>query len=400
MKIVEVKIEELKPAEYNPRGLTEKEFDDLSKSISEFGMVEPIVVNENEKRKNIIIGGHQRYYICKKLGWERMPVVYVNLTLEKEKELNLRLNKNLGHWDYDLLAKFGEDDLLRVGFNSEELDEVFGVDVEDDKIPELPEKATTKLGDLYQLGDHRLLCGDSTKREDVEKLMGGEKADMVFTSPPYNMGAGMYKNYADNLPNKEFIGLHLKVFRNIKEFVNGFIFWNVSYNKNARWEFLEILYKIIKEPGVKFLELIVWDKGHGMPITSKEMVTRQYEDILLVGSGEFQKDLELFYCGATKRAYFNKKTNKGITNYWRIDTNKTQLESIKAAFPVKLPKQGIMLMSNRGDIVLDAFGGSGSTLIAAEQLNRKCYMIELDPRYCDVIIKRYEQFTNNKAIKL
>ncbi len=147
------------------------------------------------------------------------------------------------------------------------------------------------------------------------------------------------------------------------------------------------------------MELIIWDKGHGMPITSKDMLTRGYEDILLVGAGDFQKDLDLFYCGETKRAYFNKKNQRGITNYWRVDTNSTQRKDIKAAFPVKLPMKGIMLMSDRGGKVLDLFGGSGTTLIAAERLNRDCYMVEMDPRYCDVIIERWENITNKKAIK-
>ncbi len=157
--------------------------------------------------------------------------------------------------------------------------------------------------------------------------------------------------------------------------------------------------KKIKESRLKFLELIVWDKGHALPITSKEMLTRQYEDILLVGDEEnISNDLELYFLGRNdKRAYFNKKNQKGITNYWKIGTHKTQLVNHLACFPVALPKKGIELMTSRGDNCLDPFGGSGSTLIACEQLNRKCFVMELDPKYCDVIVKRWEGFTGDKA---
>jgi len=393
------KIDALIPFEKNPRKITDQQKEDLRKSLEKFDLVEIPAIDTDNK----IVAGHQRLGILKLLGkgGETIDVRMPNrkLTDEEFKEYNLRSNKNVGGWDYDLLTNMGEELLLNVGFDKEELDGIFQPEIDDDKIPELPVEPKSKKGDIYQLGRHRLMCGDSTNKEDIGKLMNGERADMVFTSPPYNISAKMYKNYKDNLSSQEFINLHLTSFRNAKEFTDGFIFWNVSYNKNARWEFLEILYKIIKEQGVKFLELIIWDKGHGMPITSKDMLTRGYEDILLVGAGDFQKDLDLFYCGETKRAYFNKKNQRGITNYWRVDTNSTQRKDIKAAFPVKLPMKGIMLMSDRGGKVLDLFGGSGTTLIAAERLNRDCYMVEMDPRYCDVIIERWENITNKKAIK-
>ena len=149
------------------------------------------------------------------------------------------------------------------------------------------------------------------------------------------------------------------------------------------------------------MELIVWDKGHGMPIVSKNMLTRQYEDILMVGNDkEISEDMELYYLGTTDRkAYFNKKTGKGISNYWRISTGNTQLENHKACFPLDLPVKAIELTTSKDDIVIDCFGGSGTTLIAAEQTGRKCYTMELDPVYCDVIVKRWEKFTGRKAQK-
>ena len=150
------------------------------------------------------------------------------------------------------------------------------------------------------------------------------------------------------------------------------------------------------------MELIVWNKKHALPITSKDMITRQYEDILLLGDEEsISADMDLLWLGTTeKRGYFNRINGKGITNYWEIGTNQSQLDNHKACFPVKLPVKAISLTTNKGDIVMDCFGGSGTTLIASEQLGRKCRIMEYDPKYCDVIIARWEKLTGKQAIKV
>lgn len=398
------KVDDLLPTEGNPRQMTEKQKEDLKKSLEKFDLVEVPAINTD----NRIVSGHQRMKILQLLGRGQeeidVRVPSRKLTEEEHREYLLRANKNLGEWDYDLLANFDEDLLKDVGWENDELDKIFQLDEDEsiDEVPEPPEKPKTKLGDLYQLGEHRLLCGDSTKKEDVERLMGGGLAKLVFTSPPYNMNGGMYENYEDNLKSEEYIEFNIKVIENIKRHLKGFIFWNLSYNKNARWEWIEIFYRIVKESGLKFLEMICWDKGHALPISSKEGLTRQYEDILLVGDEDItSKDMELYFLGRNdKRAYFNKKNQKGITNYWKIGTNKSQIKENLACFPVALPKKGIEIMTERGDIILDPFGGSGSTLIACEQLNRKCFMMEISEAYCDVIIARYEKLTNKKAKKL
>ena len=408
MKVIQVPIGDLKPSGYNPRKASQKQIDDLKASIKEFGLVDPVVVNSAKDRKNTIIGGHFRVMVAKEMGFREMPVVYVNIPdIRKEQELNLRLNKNLGEWDYDLLANFDEDLLEDVGWDSEDLDKIFDLETGEDDFDaeseyEKIKEPKVKWGDLYQLGEHRLLCGDSTKKENVEKLMGEEKAKLVFTSPPYNMAGQMYEGYEDNLKSEEYIKFNLKVIENIKSYLRGFIFWNLSYNKNTRWEFIEIFYRIIKETGLKFLEMVCWDKGHALPITSREGLTRQYEDILLLGNEDsISKDLELYFLGRNdRRAYFNKRNQKGITNYWRIGTNKTQLKGNLACFPVALPKKGIELMTDRGEIVLDPFVGSGTTIIASEITGRKGYGIELDEKLCDVIIARWKKLTGQKAKKL
>ena len=185
-----------------------------------------------------------------------------------------------------------------------------------------------------------------------------------------------------------------------KRYLQGFLFWNISYNKNSRDSFIEIIHRITKETGLEFLELIVWNKKHALPITSKEVLTRQYEDILLAGDTDsIQAAMEFFMVGRNDRgAWFNKETQKGITNYWEIGTNKTQTENHGACFPVALPLKGIILMTKEGDIIADPFLGTGSTLIAAEKSQRICRGMELDPLYVDVIIERWCEYTDTRKI--
>lgn len=402
LEIVYIDINLIQPNEYNPKAMSEKEAKDLRSSIEEFGFAEPLVLNNAPGRENKIIGGHQRLIIAKELGYTELPVVYRTITdLAKEQELCLRLTTNTGHIDWDMLANFDEEILKLSGFEDEDLDKIFKDGKKEDdfdtkKELEKIDVPISKLGEVYQLGQHRLICGDSTDYNVLKKLMGDKMAKLCFTSPPYNMGSNLYATYKDNLKSEEYIKLNLDAFNTMKAFLKGFVFWNLSYNKNARFEFMEIMYKLIKESGLEFMEFIVWDKGHGMPITSREMLTRAYEDILVMGDPDMiARDYELLYAGRTERkALFNKKYNKGITNYWRIDTNDTQDINIQACFPVALPRRAIELTTERGDIVLDIFLGSGTTVIASEQLGRVAYGVELDPKYVDLIRKRYWKFTH------
>ena len=392
---MEILLDKLKTNPSNPRRLMKEQFERLKDSIESFTKmleIRPIAYDED----GVIWGGNMRYLALRELGIEMKPEYFKELkgfTLEERREFAIRDNIELGEWDDDILANEWSDLPLddwgidTVGWDNKEV-------VEDDAPEVSDEEPESKLGEVYQLGKHRLMVGDSTKIEDVEKLMNGQKADMVFTSPPYNMGGSMYENYEDNLKSQEYIDFNLETIHTWLPFIKGYLFWNISYNKNSRWEFLEIMYRIVKETGMRFLEMIVWDKGHALPITSQDMLTRQYEDILFVGDEEsVGRDMELFYMGTKyKRAYMNKKTNRGITNYWKIDTNRTQLENHSACFPVKLPAKAINLVTQPNEVVVDMFAGSGSTLIACEQLNRTCYMMEIDPKYVDVIRKRYAKF--------
>lgn len=404
MNIVNRQISELKFAEYNPRKLSRKQFEDLKKSLEGFGIVEPAVINVHPDRKDVIIGGHQRIRVAKELGHKEFPCYEISLSIEREKELNIRLNRNLGEWDWQSLAKcFASDDLLNWGFEEKELQfsEFLKSALGDDDIPEPPEQIKTQQGDVYELGGHRLLCADTTIRENLNKLMREDKVKLIFTSPPYNMKSGLYAGYKDNRHNSDFIVFNIQVLMNWKKVLapEGFVFWNMSYNRNSGASFLEVFYQFVKNTDMVFLEDIVWDKGHGMPLS--EQLTRQYEHILVLNENvenvHFIDHLGVF---GQKRIPFIKRTNRGITNYWRIDTFRSQTEKLKAAFPVELPLKAIEITTEKGESIADCFGGSGTTLIAAEKSERRCFMMELDPVNCDTIIQRYVNFTGNRKIIL
>jgi len=382
MKVVEVEIEKLKPSEYNPRALSEKEALDLEKSLRKFGMVEPIVVNSASGRENVIIGGHQRYFLLKKMGWKKIPVVYVNIPdLKEEQELNLRLNKNLGHWDWDMLANLSEDLLKEVGFESEELDKIFSLEREDeDEVPEPRKETDIKYGDIFQLGRHRVMCGDATKKEDVEKLMKGEKADMVFTDPPYGMnldtdfsdmvGIGRGNKY------EKVIGDDKPFDYRLFDFLNGIkeqFWWGADYyvetlpnfGKNGSW--------------------FVWDKTEGGIRTNSA-----YEK-------QFGSNFELCWSKARHKRQIIRCLWKGIFGLSKEDIKKRLHPTQK---PIALCEWFIEKFSKREQVIIDLFGGSGSTSIACEKLNRRCFVMEIEPIYVQVIIDRWEKFTNQKAKKL
>ena len=375
MNIIEKSITEVKPYEKNPRK-NDQSVDKVANSIKEFGFKVPIVVDKN----NIIVCGHTRYKAAKKLGLAVVPcVVADDLTEEQIKAYRLADNK-VGEdslWDMDLLTEELGDilelDMSDFGFDllEEEPEEV----VEDEFEAELPEEPKAKLGDIYQLGNHRLMCGDSTSITDVEKLMDGEKADMVFTDPPYGY------NYQSNMREKsqkfdviENDDKILDFFPNIQMVCNGFVFICTTWKVLDKWIPLFKQYHELSN-------MIIWNKGGGGIGDLKHTFSTDYEVILCASNG---KEI----------------TGKRIGSVWTISKDTASSYVHPTQKPVKLSEFAIRNTTSRDDAVLDLFGGSGSTLIACEQLKRNCYMMEYDPKYVDVIIDRWEQFTGQKAVLL
>ena len=358
MKIESKLIKDLKPATYNPRQISTKQYKDLKASIKKFGLVDPIIINQNG---NVVVGGHQRLKICKELKHIEIDCVVLDLSKEEERELNIRLNKNTGDFDMDILAnEFDIDELVDWGFKHIDLDinidKITEGNTEDDHIPEVKE-SRVKLGDLWQLGKHRLMCGDSTKESDVKKLMNGDKADMVFTDPPYGMNAVSKSGVLSKKYKKDIIGdddtqIAEKSFNLINDiFKCPQVWWGANYYANI----------IPNSEG-----WIVWDKNNGQ---------------------SDQTDCELAYTNIRSVCRLYKQASE----------KKNRVHPTQK--PVSLFLWVLERFNLKPDIVLDIFLGSGSTLIACEKTNRTCYGMELDTKYCDVIIERWEQFTGQKAKK-
>ena len=413
MQIEQVNPKGLKPAEYNPRQMTEKQAKDLTQSIKEFGLVDPIIVNNFKGRENVVIGGHQRLKIALQEDFKTVPVVYVSLPIEKERELNLRLNKNNGEWDWDLLANFDEDMLKDVGFESEELDKMFNLepDEKDDEVPEVPKEPKAKLGDIYQLGKHRVMCGDSTKKEDVERLMSGKRADMVFTDPPYNVDySGRGKETSNKILNDKmertaFLQFLKDCLERYKESTKISAPFYICHASSSQREFEDAMNFV----GLKAKGQIIWNKT-----------------VASMGWGDYRwKHEPIFYAtfDGKKTNFYGDRSQYTVWNEsWDYNKWKRELPRIAekqergrstvwtlkrevgykhpTQKPIQLIEIALKNSSKRDDVVLDVFLGSGSTLIACEKTNRICYGMELDPKYCDVIIKRWEDYTGNKAIKI
>ena len=391
MEIINKKIDELIPYEKNPRR-NDEAVDYVANSIKEFGFKVPIVIDKN----NVIVAGHTRLKASKKLKLKEVPCIIADdLTDEQIKAFRLADNKvsEKAEWDFELLDKELDDidiDMSDFGFDLD-LEDEEEKEIIEDEVPEVPEEPKAKLGDIYQLGNHRLMCGDSTKEEDVAKLMNGVKADMVFTDPPYGMNldtdfsgmksklgtqfgerglkGGKYEQGMVDDFNPKMIDLIMSL--NVKET----FLWGADY-------FAELL------PNKNDGSWIVWDKrsNENNPIEYANQSDKMYGSCfeLCWSKNKHKRDIArikwagLF--GVEKE--FDKKR-----------VHPTQK-------PIELCKWFMEKYSKKNNIILDLFGGSGSTLIACEQLNRKCYMMELDPHYIDVIIQRWENFTGEKAVKL
>ena len=393
-------VKDLVPYDRNPRVHPQEQIDQLANSIEEWGWTFPILIDEN----NNVLSGHGRLLAAKKLGIDEVPcLVSVGWSQSQKTAYIIADNKiaEQSRWDDDLLKSLMSDvgdgltfddsfDLDLLGFDKDELNEFLLEDrqglTDADQVPEAPETPITRGGDVWVLGNHRLMCGDSTKMDEVERLMDGQKADMVFTDPPYNAD---YKSLGSNellrqgIKNdsmsddrfESFISDFLRVkFEHTKQGASYYICcnWKDSYPR---------FYNNLTETGVNVSSCIVWNKGSGG--MGWQDYRYQYEFIIYA----FKQD--------AAHSWYGDRTQ---TDIWSVNREARQNYIHPTQKPVEIIEKALKNSSKSKHLVLDLFGGSGSTLIACEKTNRNAYLMELDPKYCDVIIKRWQEFTGENAI--
>lgn len=428
LKIEYVGIDTIHPYKNNAKQHPKEQIEQIKESIRQFGMDDPIGVWNNE-----IVEGHGRLMACKELGMTEVPIIRLDhLTDEERKAYTLAHNQLTMNSDFDIdilnqeLESFQTIDMTAFGFEiSSNLDELD--DIVEDEPPEAPEEPKAKLGDIYQLGNHRLMCGDSTNKNDVEKLMNEAEADLVVTDPPYNVNYGdkadMLNRYLndngsrntshienDNMTSVQFIEFLKDAFENMKEALKPGGAFYIFHASATLWEFEEAL----RHNGLQQRQQIIWNKNS-----------------LVLGRQDYQWKHEPCLYGwkdGASHYFIDRRTETTIIEDNPPDLNKMTKDEMKKMLqeifseaipktvideqrpnkndihptmkPIRLIARLIRNSSQKGESVLDLFGGSGSTLIACEQLQRKCYMMEYDSKYVDVIIDRWETLTGQKAEKL
>ena len=394
MVIEKKKTVDLLPAEYNPRKDLkpgDAEYEKLKRSVEQFGYVEPVIWNRTTGR---VVGGHQRLKVLIDMGYTEVDCVVVELDEEKEKALNIALNKISGEWDKVKLALLITDlqgadfDVSLTGFESAEIDALFK-DTLYDKIKEddfnvsaeLEKPVFSKCGDVWTLGRHRLVCGDSTKTNTFDLLMCGKKANLVITDPPYNVNyegsAGKIKN--DNMADDKFYNFLLDAFINTQNAMTDdasiYIFHADTEGLNFRRAF--------SDAGLYLSGTCIWKKQS-----------------LVLGRSPYQWQHEPILFGWKKKGRHQWYTGRKESTVWEFDKPKKNRDH-PTMKPISLLAYPIMNSSLTNSIVLAPFGGSGSTLIACEQSDRICYTIELDEKFCDVIVKRYiEQVGSSDSVSV
>ncbi len=400
-------LSELHPAEYHPRVMLvpeDEEYQRIRRSIEEYGYVDPIIINSD----GTIIGGHQRYKILMDLGYDTAHVVVVDLEKDAEKALNVALNKISGEWDDEKLCDLLQDldlngcDFSLTGFTRSELDELqLKLNIEEavederfdiDKAIKDCDQPVTKHGDLWILGSHRLLCADAQNPEDVARLMGGRKADLYLTDPPYNVALGLGGSFDEA--------------RKRHRRTDGLVIANDQMDHDEFRSFLTNAFSMAKsvlKPGAAFY---IWHADSGAYYFRGACMDAGWQirqcliwakDLFTLGRQDYQWQHEPCLYG----------WNGGAGHAWYSDRRQTTIlafdrpkrsESHPTMKPVPMFGYLIRNSTKPGDVVLDSFAGSGTTVIAAEQLGRAAYVMELDERYCDVIINRWEEQTGEKAV--
>lgn len=437
ISVVYVPISELRASEYNPRKWDAEAKKQLKESITRFGVVDPLLVNGAGDRKNIVIGGHFRLEAIKELGHTDAPVVYLNIPdLEKEKELNIRLNKNQGEFDLLLLSEFDESFLANSGFNSEELDAIFDEDDVEEQFDlehELDklniDEITVQKGDVYDLDGSRLACGDSTVEADMWNLMGEHKADMVMTDPPYILnylkgktrhgeattGFGSKKNRryleTESLPDN-FTELWMANVAKVQAQNFSIIVYENPKNLRIIWNELEKHWK--------YKNTLVWHLPNRTQGFSAKYKFFNKNDIALVGTSEehdglnlepeenplFQSEYETALFAISGKPHWEsyekgkKHCPTDFIEYKAADEKSSGQGIIFGTKPLEILIPYIKVLTKRDQLVLEPFGGSGSTLIASVKLGRRCFIMEKSPVYAEVILNRWEKLSGKKRVKL
>jgi DNA modification methylase len=406
MKITKVAISEIKVNPNNPRLIKDDKFKKLVQSIKDLPQmldIRPIVVNTDM----IVLGGNMRLKACKEAGLKEVPIIIANnLTEEQQREFLIKDNVSGGDWDWDMIANEWDVEQLEewgldipVNFETE-----LEAEYDDFEAPEGGIETDILLGDLFEIGEHRLLCGDSTDSDAVARLMDGKLFKLLATSPPYNQGNNtgdlltngkkavrLYddKN-ADNRSSDEYYKFCIDILNTsflFKDDESHTICWNVAYNAKSRSDYGKIIFGIDNPFEVK--ETIVWDKGHAINLPQVGIYSRRCEFVFVMSSNE--------------KYHTSQTYNDCRWNIYNISTMNSQTTDgaveHRAAFPIKFAEQMINDFSVASDLIYEPFTGSGTTMVAAHQLKRKCYGMELDPKYCQVIIDRMKKLDPTLIIK-
>lgn len=426
MQITDAPIEQLKFADYNPRSMSAHDFEALKRSLREFGWVEPVVVNTFPGRENVIVGGHQRVRAAQALNHKSVPAVFIRVSPAQEKLLNLALNRISGQWDEDRLSELirqlseeSDGDIYLSGFTNQELSALLTEGLankqtaaDPDDVPAVPAEPASKPGELYELGPHRILCGDAAKAEDMDRLLSGQKAKLAVTSPPYGVG----KEYEEKGVEAWLAAIRPAVGQICR--VSEAVVWNIGDLYATGSQFIEptFAYSILmfKEHGLRPMWIRIWLKqGMNFGVGPYHLVShkpvQQYEYLAAFGEDpgavtpEDLADFEYLMAFSRGREKFVKRLAPaqrkqwGYAGVWAMKTVSANKEH-PAMFPAELPKRAIMMHTDPGDLVLDPFMGSGTTLIAAEQLQRRCVGMEREPKYVDVIRDRYARFAGKPEL--
>ncbi|MDR3298273.1 MAG: DNA modification methylase [Candidatus Nomurabacteria bacterium] len=431
LQVQQLKISELKPSEYNPRKWSEGQLIKLRESLEKYGVIDPLVVNNHESRKNIVIGGNMRFKVLKDLGFDEVPAVFVNLDENQERDLNIRLNKTGGDWDYELLKEFDEELLADIGFDSEELDDIFDIeDMEEKNSFDLKkelkklniEEISVQKGDIYQLGDSKLMCGDSTIAEDFAKLMGEDKADMCMTDPPYILDYLRAKR--GGKPVKGFGAKQDRIYLETESLPDNFTeLWMKNIYDYSKPDFSIICYENWKnlrtiwgemEKYWKIKNMIVWHlPNRHQGFSSRYKFFSKHDIAMVGGSGDVPYNAEdeeqplqelhetaLFAISGKPQWEGYEKGKKYMPTDF-IDFNASDEKHsgqgvIFGTKPIEILIPYIKVLTKRGDLVVEPFGGSGSTLIASTKLKRRCFIMEKVSTYAEIIMKRWENETGLK----